>query len=170
MNKLIIVRGPSGSGKSTIAKALFEKAEKPVAFIAQDYYRFMFKPAGGGGKYNSSAIHQMIKNDVLIALENRYDVILEGILSEKSYGTVLEEIFKCHPAENYMFYLDVSLEETMRRHETRVVSGPAFDAEKMRSWYAMAHRSNHRLERIIPEDSSLGESLDFIIRTAHFRA
>ena len=76
MNKLIIVRGPSGSGKSTIAKALFEKAEKPVAFIAQDYYRFMFKPAGGGGKYNSSAIHQMIKNDVLIALENRYDVIL----------------------------------------------------------------------------------------------
>ena len=91
-------------------------------------------------------------------------------MSEQSYGTVLGEIFKCHPAENYMFYLDVSLEETMRRHETRIVSGPAFDAEKMKSWYAMAHRSNHRLERIIPENSSLEESLDFIIRTAHFRA
>ena len=148
---------------------MFEKTEKPVALIAQDYYRFIFKPAGGGSKYNSSAIHQMIKNDVFIALDHGYDVILEGILSEKSYGKVFEEIFAHHNEENSMFYLDVSLEETMRRHETRVVSGPAFDAKKMKSWYSMAHRSNHRLEHIITEDSSLEESLDYIVRTAKFK-
>ena len=97
------------------------------------------------------------------------DNFIHLIVGLGNVGKEFEEIFAHHNEENSMFYLDVSLEETMRRHETRVVSGPAFDAKKMKSWYSMAHRSNHRLEHIITEDSSLEESLDYIVRTAKFK-
>lgn len=117
--KLIILRGPSGSGKSSVAKWLFEQATGRVALIEQDHYRFMFKPAGGGGKYNSDTVHRLIRHNVLEVLQDGYDVILEGILSVKSYGEVFETIFAEHPQENYIFYFDISLEETLRRHKAR---------------------------------------------------
>jgi adenylate kinase family enzyme len=117
--KLIVLRGPSGSGKSTSAKALFEMATNPIALIDQDHYRFIFKPAGGGSKANSDTIHKMIKGDVLIALNDGYDVILEGILSVKSYGGLLDGIFAAHKGENYMYYFDISFEETVRRYHTK---------------------------------------------------
>lgn len=170
MSKLIILRGPSGSGKSTIAKLLFEKAKGRTALIEQDYYRFMFKPAGGGGKPNSSAIHKMIKSDVLIALDSGYDVILEGILSEKSYATVLEEIFAQHPEENFIFYFDISFDETLRRHKTRKVRDPNISTEEIKSWFADAHKSNHKLERIIAEDSSIEDTVEYIVRTGQLKA
>ncbi len=160
--KLIILRGPSGSGKSAIAKMLFEKAERKICLIEQDHYRFIFKPAGGGSKANGATIHKMIKNDVLIALQDGYDVILEGILSVKSYGEVLENIFKEHPNENYIFYFDVSFEETIKRHATRTLKAPKFGEEEMRKWYPDAHKSNHRLEKIIPESFSIEDTISFI--------
>src|SRR3989344_5524593 len=117
--KLIILRGPSGSGKSTIAKIIFDSAKRKTVYIDQDYYRFIFKPSGGGSKSNGATIHKMILHNVVQALQDGYDVILEGILSVKSYGEVLEGIFKKHPKENYIFYFDVSFEETVRRHAMR---------------------------------------------------
>lgn len=162
--KLIILRGPSGSGKSTTAKQLFKKAKRRVALIEQDHYRFIFNQAGGGSKSNSTAIHRMIQSDVLIALDEGYDVILEGILGVKSYDKILNEIFEKHPQHNYMYYFDISFEETARRHEIRKrENGSEFSAEDMREWYAAAHRSNHELERIIPEDSSLEDTLERIL-------
>lgn len=163
MNKLIILRGPSGSGKSTVAKLLFEKATNPTALIEQDHYRFMFKPSEGGGKANSVVVRKIIKHNILQTLSDGYDVILEGILSQNSYATLLEEIFVQHPEENYIFYFDISLEETMRRHETRVVSGPKFGPEKMKNWYSMAHKSNHKFERLVYEKNSIEDTLGYII-------
>lgn len=168
MSKLIILRGPSGSGKSTTAKELFSKAKNRICLIDQDYYRFIFKPVGGGSKPNSSTIHKMIESNVLIALEDGYDVILEGILSVKSYSEVLERIFAKHPNENYMFYFDISFEETVRRHATREKVGD-FGEEDMREWYPAAHKSGHELERIIPESFSLQETVDFIVRTSSLK-
>jgi adenylate kinase family enzyme len=160
--KLILLRGPSGSGKSTAAKLLFKGATRKIALIDQDHYRFIFKPAGGGSKPNSDTIHKMIKSDTLIALKDGYDVILEGILSVKSYSEVLDEIFAKHPRENYMFYFNISLEETLKRHETRREKFPDFGEKEMREWYPIAHRSNHTLEQIIPETFSIEETVKFI--------
>ena len=160
--KFIVLRGPSGSGKSTVAKELFKRATHRIALIEQDYYRFIFKPAGGGSKPNSSTINKMLKNDVLVALKDGYDVILEGILSVKSYEKVLDEIFAEHSGENYMFHFDISFEETIRRHATRKVREPGFGEEDMREWYSAAHRSNHELEQIIPETFSLQQTIQFI--------
>ena len=164
--KLIILRGPSGSGKSTIAKLLFEKAERKICLVEQDYYRFIFKPAGGGSKANGATTHKMIKNDVLIALKDGYDVILEGILSVKSYEEVLESIFTEHSYENYIFYFDVSFEETVRRHSTRTLKAPKFGEIEMKEWYPDAHKSDHRLEKIIPETFSIEDAMSFIKKIA----
>ena len=162
--KLIILRGPSGSGKSTVSKILFEKATNKVALIEQDHYRFIFKPAGGGSRANSDTIHKMIKNDTLIALRDGYDVILEGILSVKSYDRVLEEIFISHPSNNFMYYFDISFAETVRRHATRTITrGNSFGEEDMREWYPVAHKSDHPLERVIPESSSIDDTVNKIL-------
>lgn len=161
--KLIILRGPSGSGKSSTAKALFEKAKGRTALIEQDYYRFIFKPAGGGSKLNPDTIHKMIKSHVLIALNDGYDVILEGILGVKSYSEILDSIFAEHPGNNFMYYFDISFEETVRRHKTRHVKAQQFSEDDMREWYGTAHRSNHKLETIIPESYALEDTVNKIL-------
>src|SRR5580704_12346351 len=99
-SKLIILRGPSGAGKSMVAKELFKQAKKPTVLIKQDYYRFIFKPAGG--MVNSKSIHKMIKANVLIALEDGYDVIMEGIFNVGSYKQTFAEIFAVHSSGNYI--------------------------------------------------------------------
>lgn len=162
--KFIVLRGPSGSGKSTVAKKLFDKAKHKVCLIEQDYYRFIFRPAGGGSKPNSDTIHRMIKSNVLAALEDGYDVILEGILSVKSYEKVLDSIFSEHTEENYMYYFDVSFKETVKRHQTKPkVKKEGFGEDDMRGWYPAAHKSNHQLERIIPESYSLEKTVETVL-------
>lgn len=146
-----------------MARMLFEKnSKKKVALIEQDYYRVIFNPPGGGGKLNSATIHKMIYHNVVTALNDGYDVILEGILSVKSYEKVLESIFKKHPKENYLFYFDISFEETIRRHGTRVVKGKQFGRKEMQEWYPGSHRSNHKLEMLIPESYSIKQTIAFI--------
>ena len=161
LNQFIIIRGPSGAGKSTVARKLFESATNRVALIQQDHYRFIFKPAGGGSKTNSAVIHQMIEHNCVSALKAGYDVILEGILSVQSYEAVLDRIIATHNGICYMFYLDVSFEETATRHKTREHTS-SFTIEDMRKWYDASHRSHHSLEQIIHESLSEEEAVLFI--------
>lgn len=166
--KLIILRGPAGSGKSTTAKILLNNATRKTCPIEQDYYRFIFRPYANGSKANSVAIHEMIKGNILIALSEGYDVILEGILNAKSYKPMLQEILAKHPTENYMFYFDISFEETMRRHRMRPAKDtPSFTDEDMKSWYPTAYVSIHGEERLISEVSSLEETVKFITKSSN---
>lgn len=160
--KLIVLRGPSGSGKSTVAKKLFANAKHKACLIEQDHYRFIFNPPGGGTKPNIDTIHRMIRANVLTALEDGYDVILEGILSVKSYAKVLDDIFTQHPSDNYMYYFDISFEETLNRHQTKP-NAHKWTENDMKEWYPAAHRSNHRLESIIPESYSLEKTVETIL-------
>ena len=160
-NQLIILRGPSGAGKSTVAKELFAQTTKKVVVIQQDHYRFIFKPAGGGSKPNSDAIHKMIENNCLVALDGGYDVILEGILSVRSYCNVLDRLIGAHKGASYIFYFDLSFEETTKRHQTRSHYSN-FGVNEMRQWYPAAHRSDHHLERLIPKEFSMQETVAHI--------
>lgn len=162
-NRLIVLRGPSGSGKTTIAKRLFALTECRTALIQQDYYRFIFKPSDGGSKSNSTVIHEMIEHNCSCALEAGYDVILEGILSVKSYLAILNRIIDQHPGPSHMFYFDMSFEETARRHASRQ-NASEFTIEDMRQWYAGSHRSYHPLERLIPESCSEERTVETIFR------
>lgn len=103
----------------------------------------------------------MIECNVLTALNEGYDVILEGILTVKSYGEILDRIFEQHPHENYIFYFDISFEETLKRHNTRE-SKNLFGEKDMREWYPAAHKSNHKYEHIIPERFSRKQTIEYI--------
>lgn len=166
MPRLIVVRGPSGSGKSTVARHLFERAARRVCLIEQDHYRFIFRPAGGGSLPNSATIHRMIEHNVMAALVDGYDVILEGILSERSYGRVLDRLFSAGVSENFLYSFDVSLDETLRRHRTRPTTGRGFTEDDMRDWYPHAHPWGHELEQLIPESASLEDIVARIAQDA----
>jgi adenylate kinase family enzyme len=156
MSKLVILRGPSGSGKSTVAKELFKKTKKPSVLIEQDYYRFIFKPAGGAT--NSKTIHKMIKANVLMALKDEYDVILEGIFNVKSYEAIFEEIFAFHKTQNYIFMFDVSFEETLRRHRTKP-NKDEWTEEDMKEWYHPKDFMGYKFEHEISENSTKSETI-----------
>ena len=157
--KLVILRGPSGAGKTTVAKKLFELAADDTVLIAQDYYRFIFKPPGHG--LNSQAIHEMIEQNVRTALKFGCDVILEGILSMRSYKAVFANMFEAHPVNNHMFYFDVPFEETLRRHAMRQSDG-GFGPDDMKAWYPGAGPAGYEFEQIIPADFSVEQAVHAI--------
>lgn len=178
MSKLIILRGPSGSGKTTTAKRLFDEAENRTVLIEQDYYRFIFNPPGGGSNPNSAAIHEMLKNDVLIALKHNFDVVLEGILTVSAYREVFNEIFKEHPHENFAFYFNISFEETIKRHKKRQSTAPdsidpkaliqdqkrharlqEFGESEMREWYKEFDFLGTKNEVVVPESNTMDDTL-----------
>ena len=93
-NRLIVLRGPSAAGKSSVAAALLE-SPRPTALIAQDSYRFIFNVREG--EPYSRAVREMIRTNVLTALGNGFDVVVEGVLKAKGYREVFGALFREHP-------------------------------------------------------------------------
>jgi len=116
MTKLIILRGPSASGKSTVAVKLRDSLENPVALLDFDIFRNTFL-AKTGDYYPLAS--KMLMQTAATALENGYDVIIDGFYRIDSYPDLLPELIHKHPHNNYMFYFDVSLETTLQRHAGR---------------------------------------------------
>lgn len=143
--KLIIVRGPSGSGKSTVSKDLLKRASKLTLLVSEDQVRKMFNDHQ---KTGHEVAKEVATKAVITGLNKGYDVIYEGILNVKSSGDNLDEIFKVHPTENYLFYLDVDFDETIRRHQTRPESSE-FNADSMKKWWDYSTPAGHKFETII---------------------
>ncbi|MEO5498961.1 MAG: AAA family ATPase [Candidatus Saccharimonadales bacterium] len=157
--KFIILRGPSGAGKSTVAKHLHVQSKRKVVLIEQDYYREQILNGNEGTKKASKVMRlEMFETDICIALKHGFDVIVEGILNPETYIPVFENIRKDHPNENYMFYFDISLDETFRRHANRSKS-TRFGTDEMKEWYKFAKHSGLEWEVIIPEESSIDETV-----------
>jgi deoxyadenosine/deoxycytidine kinase len=162
MQKLIIIRGPSGSGKTSVAKELHKRCNRPTLLIGEDQIRFMFND---WKQPEHSACKRLATASILKGLEVGYDVIYEGISNIKTYDEYYQEIIAKHPAENYFFYLDVSFDETIRRHETRPQKSE-FGVEEMKRWLEYASPTGYDPETIISEDSSLEETVETIIKVA----
>jgi len=157
--KLIILRGPSGAGKSTIAKALQTQSARKVAVIEQDHYK---EEIFANDKKGSGDVRRiMLVIDCLIALESGYDVILEGIMSMANYGACFDQLFSRHPEENYMFYMDVSFEESVKRHTQRD-KNTLFGEQEMKEWYELSQKSGYDIEISIPERYDAASSADLI--------
>ncbi len=157
-NKLVVLRGNSGSGKSTVAKALRERSKSKVAIVEQDYLRrFILKEKENEGTDNIALIQQTVE----FALDCKYNVILEGILYFPRYGEMLKKLVEQCP-NNYFYYFDVSFEETLRRHSTKV-NAHEFGEKEMRDWYEPNEQTGFSSEQTIPETFSLEDAVEKII-------
>lgn len=157
--KLIIIRGNSGSGKSTVARALRERLGYGTALIEQDYIRrTLLREKDRPNQPNI----ELIKLNAEFALSKGYDVVLEGILPAKHYKKMLRELLENHSGPCFVYYFDVSLEETLRRHETKPNSHE-FGETELRQWYLPHDTLGTPGEITISETSSRGESIARIL-------
>jgi len=62
---------------------------------------------------------EFITNAAAFALRSGYHVILEGILHTGRYTRALRALITEHVGPSFVYYLDVSFEETVRRHASR---------------------------------------------------
>ncbi len=164
MSKLLILRGNSGSGKSTVALELAKHSKHKIAIIDADYYRVhMLFPNGE----NKDDLGALMRQNVLYCLTHGYTVIWDSIFyandRNKAYlGNFLE---KLHPQDNFIFDFDVSFEETARRHNLRAKKD-IFSAEQMREWYHPIEKLGYEFEYVVPESSTLKQTVAFIRDTA----
>lgn len=166
MRTLVVIRGNSGSGKSTVGREVQQRYGRGCALVEQDYLRRVVlrerdRPGG--------LAPGLITHTVSFLLRNGYHVVLDGILSAEKYRDALDELRRSHRGPAFYFYLDVSLEETLRRHTTRpqVVE---FTAEQMRGWYRAGDLLGFDGEQIIPEAWTIEETVTRIADAAGLRA
>ncbi|HUO55871.1 MAG TPA: zeta toxin family protein [Candidatus Paceibacterota bacterium] len=156
-SKLIVIRGNSGSGKGTVARKIREASDRNIAIVEQDYLRrFVLKEKEKGGANNIDLIFQT----VTFALSREYDVILEGILNFSRYGEILKNLEQSCP-DNHFYYLDVSLEESLRRHATKP-NAHEFGEKEMTEWYKPLDLTGFASEVVIPETSAILETVQLI--------
>jgi predicted kinase len=160
---LVVIRGNSGSGKSTVARAVREAyGRRGMAIIGQDVVRRdILRELDLPGGVNIGLIDVMCRH----ALDAGCHVILEGILAGSRYGAMLEALCRDHRGRTSCHYLDVSWEETLRRHETRPQRA-RFGPEEMRRWYVREDVLPGLLETIVGESASLDETVRLILRDA----
>lgn len=156
--KLIIIRGPSGSGKTTTARKLREGSNRKVALI--DFDTFRNDILGLQGDYYQPAV-EMYTHSALTALAYGYDVIMDGIYRPEGHDNPLEKLFEGHDGENYIFYFDVSLDETIKRHAGREKS-KLFGEKELTEWYSKPTAMGYDFEYAIPEDSTIEQTVKLI--------
>jgi predicted kinase len=160
--KLIVIRGNSGSGKSTVARRLRRGYGRGCALIEQDYLRrIVLRERDLPGGLAPALIDQTVR----FALDHDYHAVLEGILLRDRYGPMLAALLRAYPGRTSVFYLDVSLAETLRRHTTRPQAAE-FGPADMRGWYVPRGVLGCAGEHVVPESSTLDQTVDLIARTA----
>lgn len=158
MPKLIVIRGPSGSGKSTISNELQKRSEQPLLLVGEDKLRKMFSDHRNTPH---PASEQLALEAIKIGLKDGYHVVYQGILNAKNGEFRSEELLQLNPEETRFFYLDVSFDETVRRHKIRH-KRDQFDEDAMKLWWGYSSPLNHELESLITEASTLEEALETI--------
>lgn len=163
--QLIIIRGPAGAGKSTITASASAEIRAaggaaPVAVMEQDYFNNSI--AGRQHGYRDVAI-KMILRSGLACQEEGFSLILEGVLNFVYYKDCFDQLTAAYGAENTKFYfMDVSLEETKVRHQTRP-KAREFSADLLDEWFAAATPTGYKNEVILGQHFRAEESIDLIV-------
>jgi len=157
--KLIIIRGNSGSGKSAVAERLREVLGGKVAIVGLDTLRrtILKEP----DHLENTDIIGLLEQTVTYSLNKGYTVIIEGILSKPKYRDILVKLMEVTSCKSSVFYIDVSIEETIQRHKTKPIADEVTD-EQLRSWYQPKNYLDVPGEVIIDETSTLEETVSLI--------
>jgi predicted kinase len=158
--RLIVLRGNSGSGKSTIAQAVRQACgSQRMAWVSQDLIRrVILKEQDRPGGVNIALIDQVARH----SLDHGYHVVLDGIFRASRYESMLAALGRDHRGLSRFYYLDVSLEETLRRHAARPEAAEV-SPDQIRDWYRPRDLLTCPEEHIIPETSALPEAIALIL-------
>jgi len=130
-SQLIIIRGNSGSGKTTIAKSLQNHFGHGTLLVSQDTVRRdMLKVHDRDGNLAIDLIRQIAE----YGKDKCQFVIVEGILNKKRYGDMLKHLIQFYNEKAYVYYFDLSFEETVKRHNTRQKKSE-FGEDSLRAWW-----------------------------------
>lgn len=128
---LIVLRGNSACGKTTVAAALQRRLGRGTANIGQDHFRRVVLREHDVPDADNIAL---VAHNIRFCTSIGYNVIAEGIFVAAHYRDMLCRVIAEHPGPWHVFYLDVPLEETLRRHSARPV-GAELPADRLREWY-----------------------------------
>ncbi|WP_246943086.1 kinase [Bacillus pinisoli] len=130
-SKLIIIRGNSASGKTTISKSLQEQLGRGTLLVPQDTVRRdMLKVHDRMGNLSIDLIRQIAEYG-----KGKCEfVIVEGILVKDLYGKMLNDLIQYYNERAYIYYFDLSFEETVKRHNTRLKK-MKFGEDSLRAWW-----------------------------------
>ncbi len=157
--QLIVLRGNSGAGKSSVALALRKAYGRGIAWVSQDLIRrTILREKDVPGGINIGLIDEVTR----YSLDHGYHVILDGIFYADRYEPMLAALHCDYLGRSHFYYLDVSLDEALRRHATRPQAAE-FGEGDMREW----HRPHDLLagvkERVVPESAALEETTNLIL-------
>ena len=155
--QLIVLRGNSGAGKTTLAQQLQLAMGRGTANIGQDHLRRIVLREHDVVDGDNIGL---IATTVRYCLGMGYHVIVEGIFFSGHYGDMLHELIGAHTGATHVFYLDVPLEETLRRHEGRPMRAEV-GPDQLRNWYL-----DHDLLGV-PDEVVLDHSRDLVGTTQH---
>ncbi len=99
------------------------------------------------------------------ALDHGYHVIVEGVLVADLYGEMLSALCADHRGHTQFVYFDISFDGTLRRHATKPQASQ-YGAAEMRAWFRPRDLLPFVEEMIVPESSSLDESVELVIATS----
>jgi predicted kinase len=157
--RLITLRGNSGAGKSTVALALRDAYGRGLAWVSQDLIRrTILRERDQPGAVNIGLIDQITR----YCLDQGYHVVLDGIFYADRYEPMLASLDRDHLGVSRFYYLDVSLDETLRRHATRPQAAE-FGPDDMREWHRPRDLLTGIREQVIPESSTLQETTSRIL-------
>lgn len=162
--RLIVLRGNSGAGKSSVAAGIRDRYGRGIAMVGQDNLRrTILRERDVPGGANIDLINMVAR----FGLGCGFHVIVEGILRAAHYGPMLEALHRDHQSTARFYYLDVPLEETLRRHVSRPQAAE-FGEVELRTWYCERDLLSGGMEQIIPAASSLEDTVRLVMQDAGF--
>lgn len=157
--RLVVIRGNSGSGKSATAQEVRRRVGRGVAWVEQDYLRrTLLREHDRPRQPNIGLIDQTVR----YALDSGYHVILEGILYSPTYGEMVRQLIADHSGQTGVYYFQVPLDETLRRHATKPLA-KVVTPEQLRNWYQPCDLLGVPGEQIIDKASTLDDTANRII-------
>jgi predicted kinase len=160
-SRLVIIRGNSAGGKTSVAREVRSRYGRGIALIEQDHLRRVLLREHDSNGIDPAA-PALVAVTARTALEHGFHTIVEGMMAGDSYRGMLQELITAHRGPSAVFYLDVSLPETIRRHRGRPETARVTD-EQLTSWYVPGDLLGVPGEQVIGEASTFEQTVATIL-------